>query len=265
MKMSHVLFLACVLLSALVHVALFTVPDTDPVAPSGGDVSGTVAIGTSFATLVQGRMQAAAPSETLRRTPKAEVTKASLPVTVRPQNTAQRLAPVKATAGGAMPRVRAVSAVPASDVVEATPERPVHHPIRKQKAAKHATRGNAQIQTQAGQAAGQDLGQKADANDAKKTSAQDVGQKALSSYQGKVLKKIRRAAHRTKSGGAEGVAVVGLQIATNGTLAGVRIVKASGNPMVDKTARKAVLKAGPFAPPPNRAPMTVNVVVKISG
>ena len=264
MKISRVVFMMSLVASAGVHLAVFQTNGPAHSAPSGGDVAGTVAIGASFANLVQGRVEPVKAETTPLSEPDLPVLQSTEATVTSPATAAPLVAPAKLKSVIAAPRVQAIAAVSTTDLLEPVPDEPERKPTPKKKVEK-TPQGNAPVNASAGQVAGKTQGQKADANAATKTTAQAVGQKALSSYQNKLLKKIRRAAQRTKSGGAEGVAVVGLQIATNGALTGVRIVKASGNPAVDKTAQKAVAKAAPFAPPPNQAPMTVNVVVKISG
>lgn len=264
MKMSRVVFLMSLVASAGVHLVVFQTKGPAPSAPSGGDVAGTVAIGASFANLVQGRVEPVKTETTPVVAPDVPVIQTTAAAEAPSAAAVPLVAPAKLKSVIAAPRVQAIAAVSTPGLVEPVPDEPERKPTPKKKVEK-VPQGNASVNATAGQVAGKSQGQKAEANTATKTTAQNVGQKALSSYKNKLLKKIRRAAQRTKSGGAEGVAVVGLQIASNGALTGVRIVKASGNPAVDKTAQKAVAKAAPFAPPPNQAPMTVNVVVKISG
>ncbi|CUH78431.1 hypothetical protein TRM7557_01877 [Tritonibacter multivorans] len=264
MKLSQVLFVVGLCASTCVHLGVLRFAEPAPVETAGGAISGSVAIGSSFANLVAGQIEATTGDQSFATRLKPLVTHSPMSAPAVVPDISKLVEPAKIDAVKSAPLVKTVATVAASKVLKPVPEQPQKQ-VQPAETVRKAARGNAQQSAAAGQTSGVAKGTKASTNAAQKTTAQDVGQKAISSYQGKVLKKIRRAAQRTRSDGVEGTAVVGLHIAANGSIAGLRLVRPSGDPGLDKTAQKAVRKAAPFDPTPNRAPMKVNVLVKISG
>ena len=63
-----------------------------------------------------------------------------------------------------------------------------------------------------------------------------------------MLKKVH--AVRKKGGAGKGIVVVGFTVAADGGLAGVQILKPSGNAALDQTALGHIRRAAPFPAPP---------------
>jgi periplasmic protein TonB len=70
-------------------------------------------------------------------------------------------------------------------------------------------------------------------------------------YAKAVLKKVR--ATKKKSGAGKGVAVVGFTVGTSGALAGVKVLRSSGNAALDQMAVGHVQRSAPFPTPPKGA------------
>lgn len=85
-------------------------------------------------------------------------------------------------------------------------------------------------------------GQKANGGAAKMSSA---------SYAKAVMKKVL--ATKKKSGAGKGVAVVGFTVAKNGGLAGVKVIRSSGNAALDQIAVGHIQRSAPFPAPPEGA------------
>lgn len=90
------------------------------------------------------------------------------------------------------------------------------------------------------------------------SSAPQKGQKAkggakvsAAAYAKAVMKKVR--ATKKRSGAGKGVAVVGFTVAANGGLAGVTVIRSSGNAALDQIALNHIQRAAPFPAPPEGA------------
>lgn len=70
-------------------------------------------------------------------------------------------------------------------------------------------------------------------------------------YAKAVLKKVRST--RKKLGAGKGVAVVGFTVSRNGGLAGVKVIRSSGDTALDQIAVSHIQRAAPFPPPPEGA------------
>lgn len=70
-------------------------------------------------------------------------------------------------------------------------------------------------------------------------------------YAKAVMKKVR--ATKKKSGAGKGVAVVGFTVAKNGGLAGVKLIRSSGNAALDQIAVSHIQRSAPFPAPPEGA------------
>lgn len=70
-------------------------------------------------------------------------------------------------------------------------------------------------------------------------------------YAKAVMKKVR--ATKKKSGAGKGVAVVGFTVAKNGGLAGVKLIRSSGNAALDQFAVSHIQRSAPFPTPPEGA------------
>lgn len=75
---------------------------------------------------------------------------------------------------------------------------------------------------------------------------------AVSAYPGKVRARVQGAAGRSGVG-VTGKVVIGLTIAANGSASDIRLVRTSGNPVLDRIALSAVRRASPFPPIPQEA------------
>jgi periplasmic protein TonB len=72
-----------------------------------------------------------------------------------------------------------------------------------------------------------------------------IGNAAVSNYNGLVQRKLERAKRRVRVSG-KGSATVSFTVAANGSVTGLRIGTSSGKPAVDKAALDVVRKASPF-------------------
>lgn len=70
-------------------------------------------------------------------------------------------------------------------------------------------------------------------------------------YAKAVMKKVRST--KKKSGAGKGTVVVGFTIAPDGSLAGVKLLKGSGNAALDKIALDHIRRSAPFPAPPDGA------------
>ncbi|WP_246737657.1 energy transducer TonB [Nordella sp. HKS 07] len=75
---------------------------------------------------------------------------------------------------------------------------------------------------------------------------------AVAAYRGKIQARVQSAAARSGVG-APGKVVVSLTIASNGSASDIRLVRTSGNPVLDRIALAAVRRASPFPPIPREA------------
>ena len=89
--------------------------------------------------------------------------------------------------------------------------------------------------------------------------SKSAGNAAISSYKGKVKRKIDRSA-RGKSN-IRGSAYIALTISGSGSLVSVRVAKSSGSSRLDKEALAQVRRAAPFPAPPGgkSLPFTVKI------
>jgi periplasmic protein TonB len=76
----------------------------------------------------------------------------------------------------------------------------------------------------------------------------EAGNALASNYPGAVMRKINRT--RKPRVGVQGTAIVGFEIAANGTLAGVQILQSSGESTIDQAALDHLRRAAPFPAPP---------------
>jgi protein TonB len=65
------------------------------------------------------------------------------------------------------------------------------------------------------------------------------------------MRKVR--ATRRASGAGRGTVVVGFTIARDGSLAGVQVLRSSGNAALDRIAADHIRRSAPFPPPPEGA------------
>lgn len=83
--------------------------------------------------------------------------------------------------------------------------------------------------------------------------SKEFGNADASNYMGKVQSRLERAKRRGRVGRQRGMAVVTFVVASNGSLAGARLVKSSGNETIDRAALSTVQRAQPFPPIPPEA------------
>lgn len=76
--------------------------------------------------------------------------------------------------------------------------------------------------------------------------SKEFGNADASRYQDAIHSRIERARRRGRVGRMRGKAVVSFVVASNGGLAGVRLIQSSGNEIIDKAALKTVQRAQPF-------------------
>ncbi len=131
---------------------------------------------------------------------------------------------------------------------EKKPEKKADKPKTKEKAAKKPEVVEEQPKT----------AKKEKAADGAVASATKLGTKAKSggsmspaAYGKAVMKKIRST--RQKSGAGKGLVLVGFSIGKDGSLAGVQVIKGSGNAKLDKIALDHIRRSAPFQPPPEGA------------
>lgn len=87
-----------------------------------------------------------------------------------------------------------------------------------------------------------------DTGDAGKAASADAGNAAASNYPGAVMRKINRT--RKPRVGARGTAIVGFEIAPDGGLVAVQLLRSSGEAAVDAAALDHLRRAAPFPAPP---------------
>ena len=236
--------------------------DAVPSAPSPNDVPSVLA--TDAATVVAAPEAVAANAATEGvegAKPIESISASSEPVTpVRPIEEPQSEEPVEPAEIPALPQ--RVAERPST----AKREKPVakHHQEVSSKAAKRAqreakapssgSRGKGDADQREGRAEGSDNGRKAAAGRGAVASAE--GNAAVSNYQGKIVRKLRRALRYPNAAGSRrlrGVAQVGFVISAVGGVGGIHLVASSGSPILDKAALEAVRRAAPFPPIPVEA------------
>lgn len=156
-----------------------------------------------------------------------------------------RMAMAPAAPDKAPPPVAAARPVdpPPEVQAEAKPEKPkrepdaAHTPAPRDKPPEKAAKKAAKRPATA--ASSPQAGAKAKGGTPKASSA---------AYARKVLKKVH--AVRKKGGAGKGIVVVGFTVAADGGLAGVQILKPSGNTALDQTALGHIRRAAPFPAPP---------------
>lgn len=267
--------LGAVALAVAVHAAAGLSFFRDaPVMVEGGAGAQVARVGSSFADMAAGTLNADAPDETLTPVapaeevatePPLEALSATTPteaIRVEPESLSDSGTPVLASpvtptesiaATSQDSRVpllskRPVRRDPAQETPE--PERTKPKPEPKQVAKKPtppAPRGNAQTSARAGTAEG--------AADAKATrqatnngAARDNGNAAASNYPGQVSRKLARTRKPRLSN--RGTARVAFSISSSGGLAAVSIARSSGSSQVDGAALDLIRRAAPFPRPP---------------
>ncbi len=269
-------------------VAAMTQSATPEPVMDGGAVAGEVALGSSFADLVQGNSTPVKPQPAQRAEPvrAAQVRPMTPPETVKTPATAAK-PPVQAMATTplvaaatvtAVTQARAVTAVkpiepvpetakaalpPMPKTLTARDEPPKKAPSKKP-TPKPAAKGNAKVTSKSGASEGKTSGTLAEkSSDKAKRNARQAGDGAVRSYQRSVLRKIARVPKRRAGG--RGKALVGMVIAPGGSIASLRIVRSSGDGGIDRMALDTVRRAGPFGPTPDSSQIKLVVELKSEG
>jgi periplasmic protein TonB len=185
-----------------------------------------------------------APAETVAEAPAETVAE---PVPEETFETLAEVAPIPE------PRPEAPAAEKPAEKVEKkrAPEKETPAKPREQKSAERRTagsKGNATADTRRGQADGQAQGSATADKGGNRQSA--AGNAAVSNYPGKIVSKLRRAAKRQK---LQGEVRVAFTVSANGSVGGVRVVRSSGSPVLDKAAIETVRRAAPFPAIPEGA------------
>lgn len=84
----------------------------------------------------------------------------------------------------------------------------------------------------------------------------EFGNAEASNYMGQIYRKVNRAKRRGSVGRQRGEALIAFVVAGNGSLAGVRVARSSGNAAIDREAVSTVQRAQPFPPIPPQARRT---------
>lgn len=251
----------------------------DP-AMDGGAVAGEVALGSSFADLVQGSSTPVKPQPAQWAEP-AQVKPIAPPETLKtpvpaakPPVQAMATTPLAAAATVApVTQARTVMAVkPIEPVPETAKAAPPPTPktltardaLPKKPAPKPAAKGNAKVNSKSGASDGKTSGKLAEKSSNKaETKASQAGDGAVRSYQRSVLRKIARVPKRRAGG--RGKALVGMVIAPGGSIASLRVVRSSGDGAIDRMALDTVRRAGPFGPTPDSRQIKLVVELKSEG
>jgi protein TonB len=128
---------------------------------------------------------------------------------------------------------------------------------REQKSAKKppaGSRGNATADARRGQTDGREKGAASASRGGSRQSA--AGNAAVSNYPGKIVSKLRRALRYPTAAKREklrGEVQVSFTVSAGGGVGGVRVVRSSGSPVLDKAAIDAVRRAAPFPAIPEGA------------
>ncbi|WP_378950510.1 TonB family protein [Mesorhizobium sp. ANAO-SY3R2] len=127
-------------------------------------------------------------------------------------------------------------------------------PARQEKPARTGSGGSGQADTRKGEADGAANG--TTTTKGKNGNSATAGNAAVSNYPGKVLAKLRRALRGISRGvraKAQNDVHVGFVVDAAGGVGGVRVVRSSGSPELDRAAVEMVRRAAPFPPIPPEA------------
>jgi periplasmic protein TonB len=124
----------------------------------------------------------------------------------------------------------------------------------KKKATKAGSGGANQADARRGAADGAEAG--TTAAKGKKGKTASSGNASVSNYPGKVVSQLRRAVYSPAEARAKrlkGEVQVSFTVSANGSVGGVRVVRSSGSPILDKAALETVRRAAPFPAIPSDA------------
>lgn len=123
------------------------------------------------------------------------------------------------------------------------------------KPAKSGSKGRAEADAKRGQADGALDGRSTATGKAGARSSAS-GNAAVTNYPGKIVSKLRRALRypaQAKSQNLRGEVQVSFTVSSGGAVGGVRVVRSSGSPVLDRAAIETVRRAAPFPPIPEGA------------
>ncbi|PVA10579.1 energy transducer TonB [Pelagivirga sediminicola] len=294
---SRSLGVLALVLAVVIHAALgWALMAQDEVEMEGGAGAQEARIGTSFADMAVGTLEAVATEEVIE----PDALEALQPIPAEPVETppvSEPLEPEPLTSEPAedaaamiatpepspVPPVESAEAIAAEDVVEAEEDQAVSRSLRpkrrsadfekkneqvvkkpapkpeKPRQPKPQPRGNAEQNQVRGAATGNDQAEAADSGAAQGAAASS-GNAAVSNYPGLVMKRLSRVARPRV--GARGTAVVAFSVSGTGGLAGVSVARSSGSGALDRAAVGMVQRAAPFPPPPPGAQRSFSISIE---
>lgn len=218
---------------------------SEPVTP---EVVTSVALPMEIAALAPGLAATAVPTAVERpeeTPPEAAPVQASVsPQEAEPVPSTERL---EATAAVPVPQARpadleiAETRQPAPARKSDTVKRQTEKPARAPKAASNSGAGG-QSNATAKAGGSERIGKSG-----------EFGNAEASNYMGQIYRKVNRAKRRGSVGRQRGEALIAFVVAGNGSLAGVRVARSSGNAAIDREAVSTVQRAQPFPPIPPQA------------
>jgi len=141
-------------------------------------------------------------------------------------------------------------------------------PVRPEKAARPAPKGNAQANAKRGGERVTSQSARSTASGSANGKSNDRGSRAASNYKGRVAAKLRRAKRYPRQAERKqitGVVHVSFTIASSGSVSGIRISRSSGHAILDQAAIDMVTRASPMPKFPREvrhAKMTIQVPVQ---
>lgn len=168
--------------------------------------------------------------------------------------------PVEPTKAAEPVRVAAVD--PAPELPRREPLKPQVQPAKKKKPEQAKKKpapqapgngGQSQAEARKGTAAGRTEGEQAEAGESRGKAMRE-GNASASNYPGKVVSKLRRSLRypaEAKRQKIRGEVHVAFTVSSGGGVSGVRVVRSSGSPVLDRAALDTVQRAAPFPPIPD--------------
>lgn len=201
----------------------------------------------------------AAPATQVARAVPVEETAVVAPVEEPPVKAERRApAPRPAPPEPKPAKAKPAKAKPAETKVAET-KRPAKKDREKQPAgkpaAKSGSKGKAQADARRGVADGAANGSSA-ATGKGRAQSTAAGNAAVTNYPGKIVSKLRRALRypaEARSRNLKGEVQVSFTVSAGGGVGGVRVVRSSGSPVLDRAAIETVRRAAPFPPIPDGA------------
>lgn len=180
-----------------------------------------------------------APPETV--TPEADV--------ILPADAAAPLVAEDPEVVAALPPVTHVVPQTRSEPPEAAQAAPAKKPPSRKppQSIKSGNQGQSENAARKGRADGSEAAAATRSGEGTRASA--AGNASFSNYQGKVRSKLNRAVRtpsRAAANGAKGVVELQFLVSVNGAVSGIKVVKSSGSPVLDKAATDAARRAAPF-------------------